>query len=326
VFHIIAWPHCLSRLEGVSPEVYDLWLSKVREARPLYTHGWRTFALIIALPLTGIVGWALLGWRNRARCRPFPADVAAAVPALVALLLLFWQTRTGPAAQMLAVVGAVSLLWFLAPVLYRIRNPVAGVIAVVATALIGFGAVVPLGLKLAPSKTATEREIQINRANRLCNFIGSYRPIAAGAKGWVFTFVDLAPRLITLTHHDSVIGPYHRNGEQIADVMKAFRGDSGQARAILEKYDADYLLTCPEFLDDHDLPGGSARRILRAACRGGGARLARLRSSCPTIHRSGCGGSSAEIRSGGEPRKALLQARRARTGPREPPGSLPICG
>ena len=61
----------------------------------------------------------------------------------------------------------------------------------------------------------------------------------------VFTFVDLGPRLITVTHHNAVIGPYHRNGEQIADVMKAFRGSPEQARAILAKYRADFLMTCP---------------------------------------------------------------------------------
>jgi hypothetical protein len=246
VFHAVAWPQCLTRLEGVSPEVYDLWLSKVREARPLYTHGWRSFALIIALPLTGLAGWALLVWRNRIDSGLFRRTLAAAVPALVALLLLFWQTRTGPAAQVLGVIGAVSLVWVLAPLFHRLRNPVAGVVAVAAVALIGFGVAVPLGMKLAPSTTATERQIQINRANRLCNFIGSYRPIAQVPKGRVFTFVDLAPRLITLTHHDSVMGPYHRNGDQIADAMHAFRGDSGQARALFEKYDADYLLTCPD--------------------------------------------------------------------------------
>ena len=40
-FHALAWPHCLQRLEGVSPEVDALWLSHVREARPVYRHGWR---------------------------------------------------------------------------------------------------------------------------------------------------------------------------------------------------------------------------------------------------------------------------------------------
>ncbi|HUG45304.1 MAG TPA: AcrB/AcrD/AcrF family protein, partial [Sphingomicrobium sp.] len=245
LFHAAAWPHCITRLEGVSPEVYDLWLSKVREARAVYTHGWRTVALIIALPATGLVGWGLLAWRNRVDADLFRRTIAAALPALVAMALLFWQTRTGPAAQMLSVVGAVSIVWIFAPMLDKIRNPVLRPVAVAAAALIGLGAVVPLGLKLAPANKASERDAKINRANRLCNHIGSYRPIAKLEKATIFTFVDTAPRLITVTHHDSIIGPYHRNGQQIADAMKAFRGDAGQARSIFDKYGADYLLTCP---------------------------------------------------------------------------------
>jgi hypothetical protein len=89
------------------------------------------------------------------------------------------------------------------------------------------------------------REASIERANRLCNFIGSFHPIALLPKGTVFTFVDLAPRLITLTHHDSIAGPYHRNGPQIADAMLAFRGSADQAHQIFAKYHSDYLLTCP---------------------------------------------------------------------------------
>jgi hypothetical protein len=69
--------------------------------------------------------------------------------------------------------------------------------------------------------------------------------IAQQPKGMVFTFVDLGPRLITVTHHSTVTGPYHRNGQQIADVMKAFRGDEAQARRIIAKYRSDYLLVCP---------------------------------------------------------------------------------
>jgi len=61
----------------------------------------------------------------------------------------------------------------------------------------------------------------------------------------VFTFVDMGPRLITVTHHDSITGPYHRNGQQIADVMNAFRGSEAQAHALIAKYHSDYLLTCP---------------------------------------------------------------------------------
>jgi hypothetical protein len=41
------------------------------------------------------------------------------------------------------------------------------------------------------------------------------------------------------------MGPYHRNGEQIVDAMRAFRGSAEQAHAIFAKYHSDYLLTCP---------------------------------------------------------------------------------
>ncbi len=244
-FHALMWPNCLTRLEGVSPEVADLWLSHVREARPVWRHGWRITSLILALPVTGTIGWALLAWRNRADRDLLRRTLAAWAPALIAMLLLGWQTRTGPAAQMLAVVGAVAIAWILVPVLDRAGSPIVRTLGVAAAALVGFGAVVPVGLNFAPADRMSPRSAQIERANRSCNFIGSYRPVALQPKGTVFTFVDYAPRLITLTHHNAIMGPYHRNGEQIADTMKAFRGDADQARRIFRKYRADYLLTCP---------------------------------------------------------------------------------
>ena len=60
----LAWPHCLSRLEGVSPELYDLWLSHVREARPVYRHGWRTATAVLGLPIAGLIGWSVLAWTH----------------------------------------------------------------------------------------------------------------------------------------------------------------------------------------------------------------------------------------------------------------------
>ncbi len=245
-FFVLMWPHCLGRLEGVSPEVKYLWLSHVREARPVYRHGWRIASLILALPVTGTIGWALLAWRNRVDADLFRRTLACWAAALAAMLLLFWQTRTGPAAQMMAAVGAVAIVWILAPVFDRSNNTLLRSFGVAAVALLAFGAPVPLAMKLAPTQRMSPAEIRVARANRLCNFIGSYRPIGDLPKGTVFTFIDLAPRLITVTHHDSIMGPYHRNGEQIADAMKAFRGSADQARQIFAKYHSDYLLTCPD--------------------------------------------------------------------------------
>ena len=96
-FHALTWPHCIQRLEGVSPEVERLWLSYVKEARPIYRHGWRIAALVVALPITGLIGWGALAWVRRRDRDLLRRIIGAAAPALAATLLLLWQTRTGPA-------------------------------------------------------------------------------------------------------------------------------------------------------------------------------------------------------------------------------------
>ena len=245
IFHALMWPQCLSRLEGVSPEVQRLWLANVREARPVYTHGWRTAAFILALPVTGLFGWLMMVWAARTDRDRLRRIIAVALPPIVATALLFWQTRTGPAAQMMSIIGAAGLVWILTPLAMAIKTPIVRVLAPAAVIIVGLGGSVPLFDQFMPEKPASARDRAINKANRLCNSIASYRQIARMPKGVVFTFVDGGPRLITVTHHNSIIGPYHRNGEQIADVMKTFRGSADEARATIAKYRSDYLLICP---------------------------------------------------------------------------------
>jgi hypothetical protein len=244
-FHALAWPQCLSRLEGVSPEVEQLWLSHVREARPLYRHGARTAALIAALPVTGVIGWILLAWWKRRDWEAFRRTAAAGLPCLAATVLLLWQTRTGPAAQILAVPGAVALIWLLVPLISNSKHLLVRTLGTAVVVVIGFGAAAPMVSNIFPPKKPTPREVAVDKANRQCTSLGGLRPIAMQPKGMVFTFVDLGPRLITVTHHYALTGPYHRNGEQIADGMKAFRGSESQAHAIIDKYHSDYLLICP---------------------------------------------------------------------------------
>jgi len=246
LFHALMWPHCLSRPENVSPEVEQLWLSHVKEARPIYMHGWRVAALVVSLPITGAIGWALLAWFRRQDRELLRRIAAAAVPGIVASLLLLWQTRTGPAAQMMATVGAAALVWFVVPPLWRSRFPAVRVLGAAFGIVAGAGALVPFVIDFIPDKPTTERDRAISKANRLCASLWGLRPVALQPKGLVFTFVDLGPRLITVTHHDALAGPYHRNGEQIADLMKAWRGSAEQARAIIvDKYRSTYVLSCP---------------------------------------------------------------------------------
>jgi hypothetical protein len=147
---------------------------------------------------------------------------------------------------MMATVGAAALVWLATPIMWRSSNVLVRVFGATLAIVIGAGVIVPLVVDFIPEKPPTAYEKAIGVANSRCGSLWGLRPIALEPKGMVFTFIDLGPRLIAVTHHDTVGGPYHRNGQQIADVMNAFRGSAEQAHRLIDKYHSDYLLTCPK--------------------------------------------------------------------------------
>jgi hypothetical protein len=227
--------------------VQQLWLNNVREARPITRHSWRIAVNVASLPAIGLIGWAWLLWMRRNEAELFRRTLAVAVIAITAFALLFWQTRAGPAAQLLAVVACAGLIATLLPRLWNAKNGIVAVLGSVVLVVAASGAAASLGLALYPASASkqTEAERLNARANRLCPTLWAMRPVARQPKGNVFTFIDLGPRLISVTHHSTIGGPYHRNGDAIAASMKAFRGTPEQARAIINRHQSDYLLTCP---------------------------------------------------------------------------------
>jgi hypothetical protein len=232
----------------VSPEVEQLWLSNVREAKPITEHAWRTGVTIASLPAAGLVGWAWLAWLHRGDPERLRRILGPVVIAAAAFALLFWQVRAGPASQLLGVVGCAALTATMLPRLWNAKNSLVVVLGSSALVLAASGGAAPLVLSFLPEKGGgkqTEAERLNNRANRLCPTMWAMRPVAKQPKGNIFTFIDLGPRLIAVTKHSAIGGPYHRNGVAIADSMNAFRGSPEQARAIILKHRSDYLLICP---------------------------------------------------------------------------------
>jgi hypothetical protein len=236
----LAWPHCLGRLEGASPELVQLWLGNVREARPLYMHGYATAIRVAALPVAGLAGYAIMLWSSRGDRTKLVAWAATAAPALLAALLLLWQSRAGPAAQLLAVPGGTALVWLTVTSTFMLVR----VVGSVALFLLASGLLPQQIVGYFPPKPRPGMNV-VNKANSACPTLRALKPVAQMPRGQVLTFVDLGPRLIALTHHDAVAGPYHRNGRDIIDVMRAFRGSAEDARATVERRGIDYVLICP---------------------------------------------------------------------------------
>ena len=243
-----AWtaPQCLTgRLEQAPPELEALWLSRVREAMPIWQHGMDTVVDTLTLPVAGLLGYALMVWRSRGEPERLIAWAAIGLLAASGIGLLMWQMRAGPAAQMLAVPGATALGWFAFLWLARQRFMLVRVLGAVAAFVLISGIASGYATQYFNNAPLEEWRKAVNRANNGCPTLWALHPIAMQPRGMVLTFVDLGPRLITVTPHDAITGPYHRNAQQILDVMHAWRGNAATALTIVQRYKVDYVLICP---------------------------------------------------------------------------------
>ena len=265
---VLLFPQCLGRPEQVSPELAKNWLNNVREAKPIYAQPFRNGFPIAALPLIGLLGAAVAAWRaSRERAASMTGWAAVASFGLFACLLLLWQVRAGPAAQLLAVPGAAALIWIAVPLLLGSPNVLVRVFGPVAVVLIASGAFSGLALQVMPEKP-DKRLATVNRAGGQCPSIRNLRPLNQYPAATVFTFVDLGPRLIVTTHHKAITGPYHRNGGAILDVQHGFGGSPAQFRAIAKAHGATLLLICPNMAESTIYrarnPGGFYDRLAKA--------------------------------------------------------------
>lgn len=258
------FPQCLSRPEQVSDELYYSWLSNVREAKPIYRHPFRTGFPLAALPVMGIIGAGIATWRARNSAR-LVGWACVSLFLLFSAAMLLWQVRAGAAAQLMAIPGVTALAALLLPWLLAQRSIFVRVFAGAAVFALISGSFASMMLRTLPIDRPAPYVQRVNRATGRCLTVPALEPLNRMPRTTIFTFVDLGPRLITLTHHDAIAGPYHRNGEAILDVHHAFKGSPEQARAIMLKHGATLMLVCPNMAEStvyrDKAPGGFYDRL-----------------------------------------------------------------
>jgi hypothetical protein len=266
-FFALAFPQCLGRPEQVSPELYNSWLANVREAKPIYKHPFRVAFPIVTLPVIGLIGAAFATWRARGTAA-LTGWLCVMLFGTFAALMLLWQARAGPAAQLLAIPGAAALAWAMAPWLLAPRWWPAKVLAAVAVFLLVSGQFASLSVRWFGIDKPSKYVQRVNHATGRCLTLPAMAPLDRLPRQTVFTFVDLGPRLITLTHHDAIAGPYHRNGDAILDVQHAFSRSPAEARAIMKRHGATLLLICPDMTESTNYRARSPEGFYAQLARG----------------------------------------------------------
>ena len=245
----LVFPQCLGRPEQASPELQKNWLNMIREAKPIYSHPFRIAFPVAVMPIVGVIGAAIATWRARGTALGAAWGTVLLFVTGAALLLL-WQARAGPAAQMLAVPGAVALGWMLVPHFQGSKSALVRVFGTFAVILlIGSGLFAGLAIRFLPIDRPDKRTQIVDKASGYCPTMSALKPLDRYPAATLFSFVDLGPRIITITHHNAVAGPYHRNGEAILDVQHAFSRSPEEFRAIAKRHGATLLLVCPNMAE-----------------------------------------------------------------------------
>jgi hypothetical protein len=253
----LSWPQCLGKLEGISPELDKLWLSHVKEVRPVYKQSWIVIVTVGYAAALGMIG-ALYGMMSGKRSGRSPAPAWAIILAMTAAAaaMLLWQTRIGAVAQLLSVAGVTAVLAAIVPrirasdnFLIRVLGTVAALVFISGIAgqhITGWLTAEPDN-KVANTggNSAKPMKPKAGAANASCSTIPSHAAIGRLPKALIFAPTDLNPRLITLTHHDGIAGPYHRNEKAMLDIHHAFRGTPDEARRIIAAHKATLVLICP---------------------------------------------------------------------------------
>jgi len=247
-FFALSFPQCLGRPEAISPELERLWFANIREVKPLYTKPWRDALQTAWLPLIGTIGAFVALGRARGQTTA-PAWATIALLTLLSTAGLAWQSRFGPQAQLMGVFGAAALGWMLLP---RLLDSTSAAVRVGGTLLVFFALSGQVAQFVAmipkPAKEVRKEKVRARAgdSSRRCGTLPALAQLDRLPSATMLTFIDFGPRLIAITRHSAVAGPYHRNGDAILDVQHAFRATSPKvAHAIMERRGATMVLICP---------------------------------------------------------------------------------
>jgi hypothetical protein len=239
-------PECLSGPYVAVPEPYrSLWLHDVLEA-----YSFRRFLMVntsaavqsLAPMLFGAVLTTLGAWRGKAEDRPMLALLAALL--WLGVVLAQFQIRT---VYITSAVFPLAGGWFINKFLadganHRIASRVVGGLCAVAL----FGLTWAAAAGIADAFTPVGGRATATRV--ACNDPRNIDPLAALPPGLVLSQMDLGPNILLHTPHSIVVAGYHRGEAGIIAGIDAFTGDQGDMRRQAEKFHADYVVVCPNWL------------------------------------------------------------------------------
>lgn len=269
---VALFPECLrGPYAAVDPWLIEHWISRIREAMPLWQSLGANPAYTIAAALAPLLALAVTAFRlfaggaeNRAPWLIYGLFLALAIVVMLA------QIRGSRVAAELATPAGAFLI-AAARRHYLARRgpwPILGLVA----GWIGFsgiatGLLVNLVFLVAPGYSAGPAERDLS-GRRACLLPSAFAALAALPPARAMTYIDLGAHVLAYTPHTVVAAPYHRNGRGVRDAFAFFNRPLEQARSILDVRGISLVIICPQMPETKGIAETAADSFVRLYERG----------------------------------------------------------
>ncbi len=263
VFFGLSSPTCMmTPFAALDPLVRDYWYVHVLEGRPLWEQG-LTEAVPVALQLcVALAATLMLMGRSREWLRRWWSDYALLLGASILLALFVWRS-----AAFAAVISAIPLGWLATRMLKRVgsgANIGAKLLAALATIVLLLPAT-PLKLWAMVAPASVEGEPVLVRESS-CQIRDSAVALGSLPNGTIFAPLDIGPSILLKSDHAVIATGHHRAEAAMRDVILAFTSEPDAARAIMNRYRADYVAICSDLVEINMLadaqPTGLAAQLV----------------------------------------------------------------
>ena len=255
----LASPSCLATPFASLDSVVDrLWYRLVLEGQPLFAQKAATFIPAVIQLVAAVAATFVLRRQAEEWKRDWWGDYLLLLLASIGLSLLVARSLA-----FASIIASLPLGWLAATLLEKLRNSRAPQarfgVAVAFILLLAPMTPVTLGARIAQTNSATERA-QPAVSSGKCLIRDEASRLNRLPAGTIFGPLDLGPTILLQSHHSVVATGHHRAETAMADVITAFTSNPVQARALVAKHHADYMVLCANLSEAnvyaHEAPQG----------------------------------------------------------------------
>ena len=108
---------------------------------------------------------------------------------------------------------------------------------------------VPFNLARKALANSSAQATNLEMQKSTCELDKSARALAGLPKGTVFAPLDIGPSILQYSPHAVVATGHHRAELAMRDVILAFTGTPEQARKLIDKHEARYVVMCRDLIE-----------------------------------------------------------------------------